>query len=94
MINNIISLLSKGVFSPALISSIVKSSLVYEYMQADIIQVMQSKFDPNLAEEFIENGLFGKIPKELESYIDYEKIARDLKYEGYIKTSVRIICCY
>ena len=56
LINNIISLLSKGVFSPALISSIVKSSLVYEYMQADIIQVMQSKFDPNLAEEFIEKA--------------------------------------
>lgn len=47
-----------------------------------------------LAEEFIEDGLFGKIPKELESYIDYEKIARDLKYEGYIKTSVGIICFY
>ena len=56
LINNIISLLSKGVFSPALISSIVKSSLVYEYMQADITQVMQSKFDPNLAEEFIEKA--------------------------------------
>ena len=56
LINNIISLLSKGVFSPALISSIVKSSLVYEYMQADIIQVMQSKFDPKLAEEFIEKA--------------------------------------
>ena len=56
LINNIISLLSKGVFSPALISAIVKSSLVYEYMQADIIQVMQSKFDPNLAEEFIEKA--------------------------------------
>ena len=25
-------------------------------MQADIIQVMQSKFDPNLAEEFIEKA--------------------------------------
>ena len=53
LINNIISLLSKGVFSPALISSIVKSSLTYEYMQADIIEVMQSKFEQSLAEDFI-----------------------------------------
>ena len=53
LINNVISLLSKGVFSPALISAIVKSSLLYSYMQADIIKVMQAKFEPSLAEDFI-----------------------------------------
>ncbi len=54
LINNIISILSKNVFSPALVSSIVKSSLMYQYMQADILTVLQSKFDSSLAESFIE----------------------------------------
>ena len=54
LINNVISLLSKGVFSPALVSSIVKSSLLYAYLQADILQVLQSKFDTSLAESFLE----------------------------------------
>lgn len=53
LINNVISLLSKGVFSPALIAAIVKSSLLYSYMQAEIITVMQAKFEPSLAEDFI-----------------------------------------
>ena len=54
LINNIIAVLSKGSFSPALVSSIVKSSLMYQYMQADILKVLQSKFDTSLAEEFLE----------------------------------------
>ena len=54
LINNIITLLSKGVFSPVLISSIVKSPLMYQYMQADVLRVLQAKFDSALAEEFIE----------------------------------------
>ena len=53
-INNIISMLSKGVFSPALVSSIVKSVLIYQYMQADILNVLQKNFEPELAEAFIE----------------------------------------
>ena len=32
-INNIIAMISKGVFSPALVNSIVKSASVYQYMQ-------------------------------------------------------------
>lgn len=39
-----------------------------------------------LAEQFVEEGLFGEIPEHLASYIDYEKIGRDLKYD-YVKTS-------
>ena len=52
-INNIITLLSKGAFSPALVSSIVKSVFVYQYMQADIVNVLQRNFEPQLAENFI-----------------------------------------
>ena len=59
LINNVIALLSKNVFSPALVSSIVKSSLLYAYMQADILKVLQSKFDSELAENFIEKTKTG-----------------------------------
>jgi len=31
-----------------------------------------------LAEQFVEEGLFGDIPERLQFYIDYEAIARDL----------------
>jgi hypothetical protein len=54
-INNIISMLSKGVFSPALVSSIVKSVLVYQYMQAEILTVLQKNFDPEMAQKFIDD---------------------------------------
>lgn len=52
-INNIISLLSKGSFSSALVSAMVKSVFVYQYMQADILKVLQRNFAPDLAEDFI-----------------------------------------
>ena len=32
----------------------------------------------DLAEQFVEEGLFGEIPESLQFYIDYEAIARDL----------------
>ena len=53
LINCIIELMSKGTFSPALVSSVVKSPLMYLFMQADILQVLQSKMDNSLAEGFI-----------------------------------------
>lgn len=52
-INNVISMLSKEVFSPALVSAVMKSVLLYQYMQTDILTVMQRRFDPMVAEEFI-----------------------------------------
>ena len=58
-INNVIDLLSKEEFSPALVSTIVKSSLMYQYMQADVLKVLQSKMAEGLAEEFIENTKLG-----------------------------------
>ncbi len=53
LINEIISLLSRNEFSTALVSSISKSPLMYQYMQADILQVIQSKMAEELAEDFI-----------------------------------------
>ena len=37
----------------ALISAIAKSPLLYQYMQADILKVIQSKLSPVFAEEFM-----------------------------------------
>lgn len=56
LINNIINFISKNVFSPALVSAITQSSLVYGYMQADVLKALQSNFDPSLAESFIEKS--------------------------------------
>lgn len=36
-----------------------------------------------LAEQFVEEGLFGDIPERLQNYIDYDAIARDLHHDGY-----------
>ena len=54
LINNVITLLSKEVYSPALIASIAKSSLMYQYMQAEILKAVQLKFASEYAEEFME----------------------------------------
>jgi antirestriction protein len=40
-----------------------------------------------LAEQFLEEGLFGDIPEQLSSYIDHDAIARDLAVE-YSKTTI------
>jgi len=34
-----------------------------------------------LAMQFVDDGLYGKIPKSLEFYLDYEKMARDLRMD-------------
>tara|TARA_R110002072_G_scaffold295729_1_gene466879 strand:- start:161 stop:667 length:507 start_codon:yes stop_codon:yes gene_type:complete len=40
-----------------------------------------------LAEQFVEEGLFGDIPKALENYIDYDAIVRDLGFD-YVETEI------
>ena len=58
-INEIISLLSKAEFSTALVSKIAKSPLMYQYMQADILEVLQYKMADELAEGFISKAKEG-----------------------------------
>ncbi len=41
----------------------------------------------DLAEQFVDEGLFGEIPESLQFYIDYEAISRDLAID-YSETSV------
>lgn len=40
-----------------------------------------------LAEQFVEEGLFGEIPENLQFYLDYDAIARDLSFD-YSETQV------
>ena len=35
----------------------------------------------DLAEQMVDEGLFGEIPESIACYIDYEKIGRDLKMD-------------
>jgi antirestriction protein len=40
-----------------------------------------------LAEQFVDEGLFGDIPERLQSYLDYDAIARDLGFD-YTETEI------
>ncbi len=42
------------------------------------IQIYEVDSMKELAEQFLEEGLFGEIPESIKFYIDYEAIARDL----------------
>lgn len=53
-------------------------------------------FYPNMsledvAEEMVNEGYFGEVPKSLVYYIDFAAIARDLNCEGYTETSTGVI---
>jgi len=45
------------------------------------IQLYQVESLKELAEQFVDDGLFGEIPEQLQFYIDYDLIARDLAVE-------------
>ena len=45
------------------------------------IQIYEVDSMKELAEQFVEEGLFGEIPESIQFYIDYEAIARDLAME-------------
>ena len=46
-----------------------------DLLEVDIYGVQTMR---ELAEQFVEDGLFGKVPKLFQFYIDYDAIARDL----------------
>lgn len=54
-INNIISILSKGHYSLALTNAVVKSSLIYQYMQREVLEILQKNFTQEMGEEFVAN---------------------------------------
>ena len=58
IINNIITTLSKRAFSQTLVTDVVKSVFIYQFMQAEVLTVLQRNFDSELAEDFIEKTKF------------------------------------
>ncbi|MDE1153722.1 MAG: antirestriction protein ArdA [Micavibrio sp.] len=46
--------------------------------EVDIYEVDSLK---ELAEQFVDEGLYGEIPKAIANYLDYDAIARDLGYD-------------
>lgn len=65
-----------------------------EYIKASediIIHYISDGFgDPykRLAEQFVDDGLYGDIPEHLASYIDYEAIGRDLRCSGFYQMEI------
>lgn len=53
-------------------------------LEIDIYEVESLK---ELAKRFVDEGLFGEVPKAFENYINYEAIARDLSVE-YATTTI------
>lgn len=45
----------------------------------------------DVAEELVSEGMFGEVPEPLMFYIDYEAIARDLGFSGYMETEDGVI---
>lgn len=44
----------------------------------------------DVVEELVDDGCFGSIPKSIQNYIDYEAIAMDLYYDGYVETDAGV----
>ena len=53
----------------------------YSFNNYDDVEIYEEMNINELAEQFVEDGLFGEIPKPLINYIDYDAIARDLSMD-------------
>jgi len=49
--------------------------------KADEVTIYYAGGYEDLAEQFVDDGLFGDIPDSIINYIDYEKIGRDLRFD-------------
>jgi len=53
----------------------------YSFNNYEDVEIYEETTINELAEQFVEEGLFGEIPKALINYIDYDAIARDLSMD-------------
>jgi len=53
----------------------------YSFNNYEDVEIYEETNMNELAEQFVENGFFGDIPKSLINYIDYDAIARDLSMD-------------
>lgn len=61
---------------------------IYENREYQFYAEMTLK---DVAEELVLEGMFGEVPEPLMFYIDYEAIARDLGFSGYIEIDDGVI---
>jgi len=47
----------------------------------------------DVARDMVDSGFFGDVNKEIEKYIDFPAIARDLEMEGYVETKEGVFFC-
>lgn len=48
----------------------------------------------DVAREFVDKGFYGKVSDELKYYIDFEKLARNLDYDGYTEYDGGVLYTY
>jgi antirestriction protein len=74
----------------------LKFNYLVEYLSYDIDEAFDNYQDvifydgmtlTAVAEELVDEGLFGEVSDNLKWYLDYEAIARDLERDGYTETS-------
>jgi hypothetical protein len=54
----------------------------------DDIEVYYEDDLTKLAEQFIDDGLYGDIPDNIANYLDTERMGRDLSFDGYTEATV------
>ena len=69
-------------------SDLENAFTIYENREYNFYPEMTLK---DVAEELVSEGMFGEVPEPLMFYIDYEAIARDLGFSGYMETEDGVI---
>lgn len=65
---------------------------VLEILEADELELYEDMSPEDLAEMYVEDGLFGDVNDKLIVYIDYEKLGRDIMLDGnYYETRYGIL---
>lgn len=65
---------------------------VLEMLEADELELYENMTPEDLAEMYVEDGLFGDVNDKLIAYIDYEKLGRDIMLDGnYYETRYGIL---
>lgn len=64
----------------------------YAFQHYEDVTCYQNMNLEDVAEEMVEEGLFGDIADSIKCYIDYSRIARDLGIDGYTETDNGVFC--
>jgi antirestriction protein len=64
----------------------------YSMENRDGVILYASESLEDVAYALVEDGCFGTVGDGLVNYIDYDAIARDLSYDGYVQTDEGVFC--